>query len=430
MAKDLANLYQYLKGENMDIMTDLTVPVTIISIIPSLSRSLSYSSKQTSGINMPLASLTSILENTKKVIMSIAELSVPSTIYDSVKEKINTLFNKLSIQINSKERLIQSLLVIISIVSIQILRIYLTNKEKGKELLSKFELNINTVKNLMGKKVFKNIDTIFDIPINYVKHIIDQRGGNQTEVINMSKPIDENLLFDFRKCDNSSACFDMVTKLSKQYDNLSCSDKIKTILRTNPENSKKVLSQLGYSTETGWSNSPYKTSIINDKILENFLFLIKEHAYNVPQTGGNNDIRIYDMLRNLQRIKINQPVIVIGIPLYKQISNISLLNPYTDSSLLLTLINQIKKELSYGDIKMDSNTEATLNKNILLYKTIDLELKEKMIDVYEHEMIYNFMDEQYISDLNEINELVMKKNKLAEKLINNAMCMLNVCVSD
>lgn len=100
----------------------------------------------------------------------------------------------------------------------------------------------------------------------------------------------------------------------------------------------------------------------------------------------------------------------------------------TESSLLLHLINRLKKSLQDNQVTLNPETERILNSNIEQYKKLDTELAQKITSFMEYDKIHQMMGKPFNENIIEIQGLLDRKNELAQTLIKNALCMLNVCV--
>jgi len=466
MSKELSELYRYLKGDDFEVQNDLTATVTMYSVIPTVMRNVSYSANHTAQMDPTKQTIYKVLVKLQKTVMDIAKSTMSQDIYKKFADKANSFFATQKLNMYDKEHITRALMIILSIIAAQTVRIYATDKNKGAEIIARVKSQFETIRDSLGKIIpeFKG-GSLIDGAIKNLQNIgqTDHNPVVIREVRKLEKYQEIKLWMATRTiatlelCNiGSEQCLQSLIDLSEIFDEVSCNTRIRMMMELSPEKFRRILIKLGFHhaydkvehLNLFLQHSPFAKTILQNPKLENLLRLLIERVNQQPQKGGINDNdRLYDLLKDLKRLEselgkkkfvipINMPM-SIYVPLNFSKQGSTELPDYSrnpqyrqeaESSLLLHLINKLKKSLQDNQVTLNPETERILNANIEQYKKLDTELIQKITSFMEYDKIHRMMGTPFNENITEIQGLIDRKNELAQMLIKNALCMLNACI--
>lgn len=452
MSKEFFEFYQYLMKGDIGTPGDQTAAVTMYSIIPSITRNLSYPPQHTAQMDPTKSTTNKILSALQDIVLKTAKATMPASLYTDFEARAKPFFTTQKENMYTRDHLTRSLLIMLSIISAQIVRIYATDPKLGAKIVKQVETQFKNIKDTFGKIIPElKGGSLIDGAIRNLQNIGAQTNSNNI-VIREVRKLDKyqeiklwmatRTISTLKLCDmGSEQCLQSLVELSEIFDAVSCDTRIRMMINLSPENFRRILIKLGFhhaydkveTLNSFLQHSPFAKTILRNPKLENLLRLLIERVNQNPQKGGINDQdKLYDLLKDLKRLESElgkkRFVIPINMPMSVYVPLNFSKQGSTESSLLLHLINRLKKSLQDNQVTLNPETERILNSNIEQYKKLDTELAQKITSFMEYDKIHQMMGKPFNENIIEIQGLLDRKNELAQTLIKNALCMLNVCV--
>jgi len=474
---DLQEIISYITGNELDVQYDLTAVVPIYAAIPTALRAISHPPGQIAQMEPPKYFAANLIDKLKIIVLNIGKHTMPAETYKSFEGKVKRFFEKQKLSMYDTGYFQRSSLIVLSIIAAQIIRIYSTDKETGKKMISLVESHYNSI-----KKLFKNInlkggagEELLDDSLNKIKQFVSQmEKQNDDSQLNTIREIRKLEQYQEIKewmnkkstsildeCDlGPERCLKTVIELSDIFHGLSCNTRIRMIINVSPEKIREILIKMGFQKDGHkfetvhhyLTHSSHAKIIRENPKLQEFLRLLIERINQeevplrggtsgllsqssvAPLRGGYDEDKLYGLLKDLKRLENElgkkKFVIPINVPMSVYVPLNFRNNDATESSLLLHLINKLKKSLHENGLMLDSKTEKTLNDNMALYQKLEDEVAHKLMMLIERDRLSQIMGQPFYDGINEIQQLMEQKNKLGQTLIKNALCMVDACIKE